>query len=97
MWQYPLYLKPWVTLRQTGPPELPGRVLHASRSVPIAGQHSGPDRGQSRRLIQQLERGFPFKTLQAFESRSGLALSRLAAIDRNSGANPWPGARFPED
>ena len=30
-------------------------------------------------LIQQLERGFSFKTLQAFESRSGLALSRLAA------------------
>lgn len=31
-------------------------------------------------LIQQLERGFPFKTLQALESRSGLALSRLAAV-----------------
>jgi putative toxin-antitoxin system antitoxin component (TIGR02293 family) len=30
-------------------------------------------------LIQQLERGFSFKTLQTFESRSGLALSRLAA------------------
>ena len=30
-------------------------------------------------LIQLLERGFSFKTLQAFESRSGLALSRLAA------------------
>ncbi len=31
-------------------------------------------------LIQQLERGFPFKTLQALESRSGLSLSRLAAV-----------------
>jgi putative toxin-antitoxin system antitoxin component (TIGR02293 family) len=31
-------------------------------------------------LIQQLERGFPFKTLQTLESRSGLALSRLAAV-----------------
>jgi putative toxin-antitoxin system antitoxin component (TIGR02293 family) len=31
-------------------------------------------------LIQQLERGFPFKTLQALESRSGLALSRLAVV-----------------
>jgi putative toxin-antitoxin system antitoxin component (TIGR02293 family) len=30
-------------------------------------------------LIEQLERGFSFKTLQTFESRSGLALSRLAA------------------
>src|SRR6202162_3228450 len=30
-------------------------------------------------LIQQLERGFSFRTLQTFESRSGLALSRLAA------------------
>jgi len=31
-------------------------------------------------LIQQLERGFSFKTLQALESRSGLAVSRLAEI-----------------
>jgi len=30
-------------------------------------------------LIRQLERGFSFKTLEALESRSGLALSRLAA------------------
>jgi putative toxin-antitoxin system antitoxin component (TIGR02293 family) len=30
-------------------------------------------------LIHELERGFSFKTLQTFESRSGLALSRLAA------------------
>ena len=30
-------------------------------------------------LVEQLERGFSFKTLQTFESRSGLALSRLAA------------------
>ena len=30
-------------------------------------------------LIQQLERGFSFKALQTFESRSGLAMSRLAA------------------
>ena len=30
-------------------------------------------------LIQQLERGFSFRTLQTFESRSGLAMSRLAA------------------
>jgi putative toxin-antitoxin system antitoxin component (TIGR02293 family) len=33
----------------------------------------------SAELIQQLERGFAFKTLQTFESRTGLALSRLAA------------------
>lgn len=31
-------------------------------------------------LIRQLERGFSFKTLQSFESRSGLALPRLAGI-----------------
>ena len=31
-------------------------------------------------LIQKLERGFPFKTLQVLESRSGLALPRLAAL-----------------
>jgi putative toxin-antitoxin system antitoxin component (TIGR02293 family) len=30
-------------------------------------------------LIQQLERGFSFRALQTFESRSGLAMSRLAA------------------
>jgi putative toxin-antitoxin system antitoxin component (TIGR02293 family) len=30
-------------------------------------------------LVEQLERGFSFKTLRTFESRSGLALSRLAA------------------
>jgi len=30
-------------------------------------------------LVEQLERGFSFRTLQTFESRSGLALSRLAA------------------
>lgn len=29
-------------------------------------------------LIQQLERGFSFRTLQTLESRSGLALARLA-------------------
>ena len=31
-------------------------------------------------LIRQLERGFSFKTLQSLESRSGLALPRLAGI-----------------
>ena len=31
-------------------------------------------------LVQMLERGFSFKTLQALESRSGLTLARLAAI-----------------
>ena len=31
-------------------------------------------------LVQQLERGFSFKTLQTLESRSGLAMSRLADI-----------------
>ncbi|MGA9814503.1 MAG: antitoxin Xre-like helix-turn-helix domain-containing protein [Terriglobales bacterium] len=31
-------------------------------------------------LVQQLERGFSFKTLQTLESRSGLAMSRLAEI-----------------
>jgi putative toxin-antitoxin system antitoxin component (TIGR02293 family) len=31
-------------------------------------------------LIRQLERGFSFKTLQLMESRSGLALPRLAGI-----------------
>jgi putative toxin-antitoxin system antitoxin component (TIGR02293 family) len=31
-------------------------------------------------LIEQLERGFSFKTLHTLESRSGLALSRLASV-----------------
>jgi putative toxin-antitoxin system antitoxin component (TIGR02293 family) len=31
-------------------------------------------------LVHQLERGFSFKTLHVLESRSGLALSRLASV-----------------
>ena len=34
----------------------------------------------SSELIRQVERGFSFKTLQALESRSGIAVSRIASV-----------------
>jgi putative toxin-antitoxin system antitoxin component (TIGR02293 family) len=45
----------------------------------LRGSTLGLTVASSAELIQQLERGFAFKTLQTFESRTGLALSRLAA------------------
>jgi putative toxin-antitoxin system antitoxin component (TIGR02293 family) len=54
------------TSRQTRRYRLRGSTLGLTASGPAE-------------LIQQVERGFSFKTLQTFESRSGLALSRLAA------------------
>jgi putative toxin-antitoxin system antitoxin component (TIGR02293 family) len=54
------------TSRQPLRYRLRGRILGISAANPAE-------------LIQQLERGFSFKTLQTFESRTGLALSRLAA------------------
>ncbi len=45
----------------------------------LAGSTLGLTAANSSELIQQLERGFAFKTLQTFESRSGLALPQLAA------------------
>jgi putative toxin-antitoxin system antitoxin component (TIGR02293 family) len=54
------------TSRQTRRYRLRGSTLGLTASGPAE-------------LIQQVERGFSFKTLQTFESRSGLALSWLAA------------------
>jgi putative toxin-antitoxin system antitoxin component (TIGR02293 family) len=45
----------------------------------LRGRTLGISAANPAELIQQLERGFPFKTLQTFESRTGLALARLAA------------------
>jgi putative toxin-antitoxin system antitoxin component (TIGR02293 family) len=45
----------------------------------LRGRTLGISAANPAELIQQLERGFSFKTLQTFESRTGLALSRLAA------------------
>jgi putative toxin-antitoxin system antitoxin component (TIGR02293 family) len=46
----------------------------------LRGRTLGLTAANSDELIRQLERGFSFKTLQALESRSGLALTRLADI-----------------
>jgi putative toxin-antitoxin system antitoxin component (TIGR02293 family) len=57
--------------------------LGSSRQRPrfrLRGSTLGLTAANPAELIRQLERGFSFKTLQAFESRSGLALSRLAAV-----------------
>jgi putative toxin-antitoxin system antitoxin component (TIGR02293 family) len=59
-----------------------GARLGASRQPQrfrLRGSTLGLTATNSAELIQQLERGFSFKTLEMFESRSGLALSRLAA------------------
>lgn len=53
------------------------RRLHRIR---VRGSALGLTAANPSELIQQLERGFAFKTLQMLESRSGLALSRLAAV-----------------
>jgi putative toxin-antitoxin system antitoxin component (TIGR02293 family) len=46
----------------------------------LQGNSLGLTAANSAELIRQLERGFSFKTLHALETRSGLALSRLASI-----------------
>ncbi len=46
----------------------------------MRGRTLGLTAANSDELIRQLERGFSFKTLQALESCSGLALTRLADI-----------------
>ena len=56
----------------------PGASRHPLR-FRLRGSPLGLTAANSAELIEQLERGFSFKTLQTFESRSGLALSRLAA------------------
>ena len=56
-----------------------GVVRHSLRSR-SRGRTLGLTAANPAELVQQLERGFSFKTLQAFESRSGLALPRLAGI-----------------
>ena len=55
----------------TSPPSLRVRLRGSALGLTAA----NPDD-----LIRQLERGFAFKTLQSLESRSGLALPRLAGI-----------------
>jgi putative toxin-antitoxin system antitoxin component (TIGR02293 family) len=56
----------------------PGTSRHPLR-FRLRGSALGLTAADPAELIEQLERGFSFKTLQTFESRSGLALSRLAA------------------
>ena len=68
---------------------VPGRARRAGRiRFRLRGSTLGLTAASPADLVQQLERGFSFKTLQTLESRSGLAMSRLADIHRNSGANP---------
>ncbi len=56
----------------------PGASRHALR-FRSQGASLGLSAATSAKLVDQLERGFSFKTLHALESRSGLALSRLAS------------------
>ena len=61
---------------RTARPDTSGQSLRSrSRGTVLGLTADKPDD-----LIRQLERGFSFKTLQSFESRSGLALARLAGI-----------------
>ena len=46
----------------------------------LHGSSLGLTAANSADLIRQLERGFSFRTLQVFASRSGLALSRLSSV-----------------
>ena len=46
----------------------------------LHGSSLGLTAASSADLVRHLERGFSFKTLNALESRSGLAVSRLASI-----------------
>ena len=54
-------------------------ALRQSLRYRLRGSTLGLTAANPAELIQQLERGFSFRTLQTFESRSGLAMSRLAA------------------
>jgi putative toxin-antitoxin system antitoxin component (TIGR02293 family) len=67
-----------------GPNRPAGRAwLGSSRStvrLRLLGSSLGLTAASSAELVRQLERGFSFKTLHALESRSGLALSHLAAV-----------------
>src|ERR1700730_1136802 len=60
---------------------------HLGLDTPVGDSRSrssclGATAASAGELIRQVERGFSFKTLQAFESRSGLAVSRIASIIR---------------
>jgi putative toxin-antitoxin system antitoxin component (TIGR02293 family) len=66
-------------LNQPAAATRPGSWRQPSRSR-LHGTSLGLKASSSGELIRQLERGFSFKTLHALESRSGLALSRLASI-----------------
>lgn len=48
--------------------------------VRLHGGSLGVNASNSSQLIRQVERGFSYKTLQAIESRSGIALARIASI-----------------
>ena len=96
MWQYCGYSfnrgPPWIKPAQRA---CPGRARRAGRNdSALGGSTLGLTVANPADLVRQLERGFSFKTLQTLESRSGLALSRLADIHRNSGANPGPAQGF---
>ena len=75
----------------------PARLLRQRMRFRLRGSTLGLTAANPAELVRQLERGFSFKTLQTLESRSGLALSRLAARHRNSGANPGAAQSFAQD
>jgi putative toxin-antitoxin system antitoxin component (TIGR02293 family) len=81
MWQKLsiLYAMGDLGLNRPARPPRPGSSRQTFR-FRLHGASLGLRAANSAELIRQLERGFPFKTLHALESRSGLALSRLASI-----------------
>lgn len=56
-----------------------GSTRHPLR-LRLQGGNLGLETSNSAELIRHIEQGFRFKALQALESRSGLAVSRLASI-----------------
>jgi putative toxin-antitoxin system antitoxin component (TIGR02293 family) len=68
--------------RGLNPPDGATRPGSSRRSVRfhLHGSSLGLTARNSTELIRQLEKGFSFKTLRVLESRSGLALSRLASV-----------------
>jgi putative toxin-antitoxin system antitoxin component (TIGR02293 family) len=87
-------------LRPQGGTSRPGSSRQSVR-FRLHGSSLGLTAKNSAELIRQLEKGFSFKTLHVLESRSGLALSRLASVigipDRTLARRKASGKLTPEE
>jgi putative toxin-antitoxin system antitoxin component (TIGR02293 family) len=63
------------TVRRAFPPSTEKAAGHSRR-----GSSLGFSSGETASLIQRIEEGFSFKSLEAFEAASGLPLSQLASV-----------------